>query len=92
MDGQKSEKRTNVINEASLLTTWLRQAGDVDFARRSRRAKDGRSLRHERFAVALVQRPRSPSVSYADSFLPEEASHTNDRKAKTVRHPVRMTT
>ena len=29
MDGQKSEKRTNAINEASLLTTWLRQAGEV---------------------------------------------------------------
>ena len=33
MDGQKSEKRTNAINEASLLTTWLRQAGDVVFRR-----------------------------------------------------------
>ena len=72
MDGQKSEKRTNAINEAS-----LREGGGDEGA--------GRSLRHERSAFSLVQRPRSPSVSFADSFLPEEASHTNNRKAKAAR-------
>ena len=53
------------LHLASLLTTWLRQAGDVDFARRSRRAKDGRrvpseaaNLMHRLRRVLLIRRLR----------------------------------